>query len=126
MSNVKCLGIRSHKKNQSSIYQILLTQDKVADRSQRTWGTELASEISDDQWRMIILLGCKISSNSALRERHYKLQHHWYWTPERFSKMFPKAPAICWRCNRQRVTYRHCLVGLQGGYKFWDFCCWGN
>lgn len=49
----------------------------------------------------------RFSSNIAFKEHHYKLQHRWYWTPVRISKIFPDASTLCWRCKEDRATYQH-------------------
>lgn len=49
------LDTGSLKKSLSSIYQILLAQDKMMDWTRRAWEIDWDSEINNDQWRMISL-----------------------------------------------------------------------
>lgn len=101
----KLLESGTLKEALDKIYLILVAQEQVPNRSRKAWEKHLGREVTEEQRRGVSLLVQKLSSNVALKEYCYKLQHRWYRTPWIVAKMFPGTSASCWRCGEVRATY---------------------
>lgn len=61
---------------------------KITDSSRVNWEKDIGMEHRDSDWGTISLSVHKASWNIAIREQYYKMQHQWYLTPLRISRMF--------------------------------------
>lgn len=102
------LELKGMKGAWSKIYQMLLRQEKVEHWSQKAWEVDIGLQFTEEQGRLINVLGHKVSCNITLREYYYKTLHRWY---EKLSKMFPVGSSKCWKGGEQSNIQTY-MVGL--------------
>ncbi len=84
------------------------------------WGTDLQYDFSDLEWSEV----CVRAQNLSINTRFKLLQYNWvmrtYITPEKFNKFNPNIPDVCFKCQKYKGKFFHCVWECDVIRTFWQ------
>ncbi len=82
--------------------------------------TDLQYDFSDSEWTEV----CVRAQNVSINTRFKQLQYNWvmrtYITPEKLNKFNPNVPDVCFKCQKYKGTFFHCVWGCDVIRTFWQ------
>ena len=83
------------------------------------WQRDLGSEIDSETWSKILSSSGRYIRESRGKLVQYKILHRYYWTPCRLYRMGLIDNDCCWRCQREKGTFFHCIWECDLLQLFW-------
>lgn len=100
--------VNSKRKTLSKTYRLLLdwtVKEEEVTVAMVRWSQDFGHSITMAQWENLWKINWKFTNCYTIRENFQKMQHRWYLTPWKLSKMYKNVSSNCWRCGDSGTFY---------------------
>ncbi len=73
------------------------------------WERDIGIVIGDEEWKIILSNTGKYVREARGQFTQYKIIHRFYLTPLRLNRMGLTNNNVCWKCQKDRGTFIHCI-----------------
>ena len=116
--------IKNNHKVIAKMYQLLLeweVMEETVKSSMVKWAQDIGRPIMMREWEHLWRVSMNFTTSSNIKENMMKIQHRWYLTPSKLSKIYKGTTNVCWRCGGTNGDLFHMWWICQKIKTFWGF-----